>query len=431
MPKKSATGIDTRAMIPVYTAVFFLWSLWGRAWIMVPSLRNSKMQFTASAGETKEWLTTTLTILQKKMVGTLSYERVEFWTNLHFALSVVISLTLIVACIFLFKKREACVGVVRGAYVLGAIFSAFQLFLVFAGDGILNGLLQRENTFRSLTIDGLYLPTSWVYARLLLSILMVVAAGRLLVYEDRSVETYVERTMKEDKKVGRRTKVTAFLIVFAIPLVIAFGIFFLDNRSNVFIGFCIAGLAMIPFFMVFEDRKPQARELILIAVMAAIAVVGRMAFFMLPQFKPVTAVVIIAGVGLGAEAGFLTGALAGFVSNFFFGQGPWTPWQMLAFGIIGFLAGLLFKNKKKKGHRILLCLYGGLATFVIYGFIMDTSSVLQFSEGLSGTLLWSSYLTGIPFNFVHGVSTIVFLYVLADPMEKKLNRIKKKYGILE
>ena len=431
MPKKSATGIDTRAMIPVYTAVFFIWSLWGRAWIMVPSLRNSKMKFTALTVETKEWLTTTLTILQKKMVGNLSFEMVEFWTNLHFILSLVISLVLIVACIFLFKKREKCVGFVRGAYVLGVLFSGFQLFMVFAGDGILNGLLQRENTFRTLTIEGLYLPTSWVYARLLLSIFMVAAAERLLVFKEIIPETYVERTMKEDKKIGKRTKVTALLILIVIPLVIAFGIFFLDSRSNVFIGFCIAGLAMIPFFMVFEDRKPQARELILIAVMAAIAVVGRMAFFMLPQFKPVTAVVIIAGVGLGAEAGFLTGALAGFVSNFFFGQGPWTPWQMLAFGIIGFLAGLLFRKKKRKGHRLLLCIYGGIATFVIYGFIMDTSSVLQFSEGLSGTLLWSTYLTGIPFNFVHGVSTIIFLYVLAEPMEKKLNRIKKKYGILE
>ena len=101
--------------------------------------------------------------------------------------------------------------------------------------------------------------------------------------------------------------------------------------------------------------------MLLIAVMAAIAVVGRMAFFMLPQFKPVTAIVIITGISLGAEAGFLTGAVAGFVSNFFFGQGPWTPWQMFAFGIIGFLAGLLFRGKREKykKSKLILCLYGG------------------------------------------------------------------------
>ena len=83
---------------------------------------------------------------------------------------------------------------------------------------------------------------------------------------------------------------------------------------------------MLPFFMVFEDRRPQAREVVIIAAMAGLGVAGRVAFFMVPQFKPAAAVVIISGVCLGGEAGFLTGALVGFVSNFFFGQGPWTPW---------------------------------------------------------------------------------------------------------
>ena len=91
--------------------------------------------------------------------------------------------------------------------------------------------------------------------------------------------------MREDKKIGKRTKVSIFLILFAIPCLIFFGIFFLNDRSASFIALCIIGLAMIPFCMIFEDRKPQAREVLLIAVMAAIAVVGRMAFFMLPQFK--------------------------------------------------------------------------------------------------------------------------------------------------
>ena len=138
------------------------------------------------------------------------------------------------------------------------------------------------------------------------------------------------------------------LILTAIPAVIFFGIFFLNDRSDYFIFLCIIILSMLPFFLVFENRRPQAREVVVIAVMAALAVAGRAAFFMLPQFKPTAAIVIIAGVGLGAEAGFLTGALAGFVSNFFFGQGPWTPWQMFAFGIVGFLGGLIFRRKRGK-----------------------------------------------------------------------------------
>ena len=202
---------------------------------------------------------------------------------------------------------------------------------------------------------------------------------------------------------------------------------------------CIIGLAMIPFAMVFEERKPQAREILLIAVMSAIAVAGRMAFFMVPQFKPVTAIVIIAGVGLGAEAGFLTGAMAGFVSNFFFGQGPWTPWQMFSFGIIGFLAGLLFSKNKKRQlsranelfHKMCLCIYGGVATFVIYGLMMDMASIVMSSQGINWELILASILTGIPFNAIHALSTIVFLFFLAVPLERKLDRIKKKYGIME
>ena len=90
---------------------------------------------------------------------------------------------------------------------------------------------------------------------------------------------------------------------------------------------------MLPFFFLFENRRPQARELVVIAVLCAIGVAGRAAFFMVPQFKPVAAVVILAGVCFGAESGFLVGAMTAFVSNFFFGQGPWTPWQMFAFGL--------------------------------------------------------------------------------------------------
>ena len=100
--------------------------------------------------------------------------------------------------------------------------------------------------------------------------------------------------------------------------------------------------AMFPFFVRFEHKKPQARELVTIAVMSAVAVASRAAFIMVPFFKPLTGIVMITGMALGPEAGFLTGAISGFVSNFIFGQGPWTPWQMLGFGLVGFLGGVLF-----------------------------------------------------------------------------------------
>jgi energy-coupling factor transport system substrate-specific component len=152
---------------------------------------------------------------------------------------------------------------------------------------------------------------------------------------------------------------------------------------------------------------------------------------MLPQFKPVTAVVILAGVCFGGETGFLVGAVAGFVSNFFFGQGPWTPWQMFSFGIIGFLAGFLFKKGILGKTRRSLCLFGGLSAFFIYGGIVNFASVTMLTAGFSWEALAAAYISGFWFDMVHAVSTAVFLYFISLPMLEKLDRIKTKYGLME
>ena len=183
--------------------------------------------------------------------------------------------------------------------------------------------------------------------------------------------------------------------------------------------------------MVFESRKPQARELVIISALCAIAVAGRAAFFMLPQFKPVTALVIIAGMCFGGETGFLVGAIAGFVSNFFFGQGPWTPWQMFAFGIIGFIAGILFRKGLLRKTRLSLCIFGFFAALVIYGGIMNPASVLMYQEKITKEMILYAYITGMPFDLVHAASTSFFLWFVAEPMIDKLERIKVKYGLIE
>lgn len=322
----------------------------------------------------------------------------------------------------------------RFLFGVSVLFCLAGVWGFYKGNCLINAKMGRADTFVNLTADSYLQLTSYVYAQIFLSVFMIFAVKSLLDTEkEYSAVMYMERTVKEDKGLGKRTKLSILLILFGIPAVIAFGVLFLNDRSSVFIGMCIVILAMLPFAMVFEDRKPQARELLLIAVMAALEVVGRMAFFMLPQFKPVAALVIITGVSLGAEAGFLTGAVGSFVSNFFFGQGPWTPWQMFAFGIIGFLAGILFRGKSEetKANRILLSIYGGFAVFIIYGFVVDCSSAINFSSGFSLKNLWVVILSGLPFNFAHGVSTVIFLYILAKPMCRKLSRIKRKYGIME
>lgn len=235
----------------------------------------------------------------------------------------------------------------------------------------------------------------------------------------------------KDNSLSRRTLVSAIIILIAIPLTILFGVFFLDDRKYYFISLLIIIYTMIPFAMIFEKRKPQARELVLIAVLTAIAVAGRGAFFMLPQFKPVVAIVVITGVSLGPESGFLVGALTGFVSNFFFGQGPWTPWQMFCFGIIGFLAGVLFQKGIINKTRLSLCIYGGLSTFFIYGGIIDIGSLLMFTSKFSWKALLATYISGFWFNIVHAIATVFFLYILSQPMLEKLDRIKIKYGLMQ
>ena len=235
----------------------------------------------------------------------------------------------------------------------------------------------------------------------------------------------------KENTLNRRTFVSAILILLVIPVTILFGVFFLDDRKYYFISLLIIIYTMIPFIMIFERREPQVRELVLIAVLTAIAVAGRGAFFMVPQFKPVVAIVIITGVSLGAESGFLVGALTGFVSNFFFGQGPWTPWQMFCFGIIGFLAGILFQKGILKKTKLSLCVYGGLSTFFIYGGIIDIGSLLMFTSHFSWKALLATYISGFWFNIVHAIATVFFLYILSQPMLEKLDRIKTKYGLIE
>lgn len=246
--------------------------------------------------------------------------------------------------------------------------------------------------------------------------------------QEKLSDTQVE---EGERELSKRTVAASFMILLAIPLTIWFGIYYLNDRQYYIISTMVIFETMIPFVMVFESRKPQARELVIISVLCAIAVAGRAAFFMVPQFKPLVAVVIIAGVCFGGEAGFLVGAVSGFVSNFFFAQGPYTPWQMFSFGIIGFLAGVLFRKGLLLREKKALCIFGGLATFIIYGGIMNPASVIIFQSKITKETLIASYISGVPFDLIHAAATVIFLYIISEPMLEKLDRIKIKYGLLK
>ena len=236
---------------------------------------------------------------------------------------------------------------------------------------------------------------------------------------------------KHKGKLSKRTIASMFLILILIPVTIWIGITLFDDRKYFVISLAIAVYCMLPFFLIFEGRKPQARELLTIAVLVAIAVAGRAAFFMVPSFKPVVAVTIISAVCFGAESGFLVGALSMLSSNMLFGQGPWTPWQMFAAGIIGFLAGILFQKGWLKARKISLCFYGFLATVFIYGGIMNPASLVMTSYAITKRNLLAIYMSGLPVDLVHASATVIFLWVASKPMIEKLERIKVKYGMIE
>lgn len=231
-------------------------------------------------------------------------------------------------------------------------------------------------------------------------------------------------------KLSKRLGISMLFSLIAIVATVYAGVFGFESRRYYFLSLLIVLEAVVPFCISFERRKPRARELITVSVLCAIAVAGRAAFFMVPQFKPVAAIVIIAGVAFGGECGFLVGALSGFASNFFFGQGPWAPWQMLAFGAIGLLAGVFSSMRILKNNRILLSVFGFAATLIIYGGIMNPASVLMWQHTPTVEMLLSSYVVGLPFDVIHAASTAFFLWFISHPMLEKLERIKIKYNVL-
>ena len=186
--------------------------------------------------------------------------------------------------------------------------------------------------------------------------------------------------------------------------------------------------AMLPFFLTFERRKPRARELVVTAVLCALGVAGRAAFFMLPQCKPVLALTILAGAALGGETGFLVGAVTMLVSNILFSQGPWTPWQMLGMGLCGFLAGLAFRRGGLPRKREALCAYGAVSAFLVYGILLNAYSALL----ATGALTWQSLAvycaSGFAMDAVQAISTVIFLWFFTEPMLDKLERVKIKYS---
>jgi len=229
----------------------------------------------------------------------------------------------------------------------------------------------------------------------------------------------------------RYKKLTAVFTAAAILISLILLVFYAYKKKTGYalLSALVVTLFILPFFMSLEMRKPKARDIVPIAVMAALGTVGRMLFVWAPNFKPTTAIIIISGMAFGPQAGFLTGAVSALASNFFFGQGPWTPWQMLAWGLCGLLAGLLKNIGVIRGTKTLM-VYGFLASF-LFGLIMNC----YFIFGFVSPITWGAVITALAASFgmdlTHALSTVVFLFLLGSIWLKKLERIKVKFGVLQ
>lgn len=208
----------------------------------------------------------------------------------------------------------------------------------------------------------------------------------------------------------------------AMPALVLLGALVFDEKRHLIVSFGMTCMALLFFLTGFEKQRIGARRMVIVAVMTALCIVGRF----IPLFKPITALTVITAMYLGGEAGFLVGALAAVLSNFYFGQGPWTAFQMLAWGFIGLGAGWLAPRLKKR--RWLLLTYGMFAG-VAFSLIMDVWTVLWVGDGFDWGLYAASIVTALPYTALYALSNFLFLFFLAKPFGEKLARVKRKYGI--
>lgn len=232
-----------------------------------------------------------------------------------------------------------------------------------------------------------------------------------------------------------------------VPVVLVSCLFFQFDQTAL-LTLLVVIAALVVFFARFELSKPSLRQIMPAVIMGALTAVGRILFAPIPNFKPVTAICIVAGIVFGRHVGFVTGALAALVSNFFFGQGPWTPWQMYAWGLTGYFAGVLADaglfgmhadaaqadNRERGTHasalkqQLPLYIYGVVAS-LLYGFILNTWTLSGFAQPLTWQVALATYGAGLAFDIIHAASTVTFLAVIMIPWRRKLERIKRKYAL--
>lgn len=223
---------------------------------------------------------------------------------------------------------------------------------------------------------------------------------------------------------------TYLLVMSLIMLLLLVGsIVFFHYRSYLLLSLLLLGCVMLPFFARFEVRDMSGREVVILAMLAAIAAVGRVPFAGLPSVQPTSFVIMLAGLVFGVESGFIVGAVAAVASNVFLGQGPWTPWQMYAWGMLGMTAGWL-RNSWWMQPVWGKCLFGFVWGY-LFGWFMNMWIIVSNLESFSWEFFFGIYVSSLYFDLAHGLSNVFFILLFGASWLRILDRFKLKYGLLE
>jgi len=269
-----------------------------------------------------------------------------------------------------------------------------------------------------------------------MSTIQEVPKGRDSVSSQRQDDASPEHPVPDDRVVSMRPErlLTCVLygaevpVLIAVPLLLGVCAYFQVDQAGLLtliMTFVCIGL----FFINFERSTPGLRQVMPIVVLVALACAGRILFAPFPSIKPVSAICILAGVVFGRRSGFMVGALSALVSNFFFGQGPWTPWQMYAWGLVGYVAGVL-STHGAFDHRGVLGVYG-FASALGYGFILNSWYIVAYVHPITIPAAVLAYGAGIVFDIMHGTATVAFLAAIYLPWKVKLERIQRKYALCD
>lgn len=230
-------------------------------------------------------------------------------------------------------------------------------------------------------------------------------------------------------KLKRLNLISAIFFAVIIPVSVLIFAKAFSSKNYLASSLVVILLSLIPFFAWFEKRKIKTSEIVTVSMMIALSIAGRAAFAFVPQVKPMCALVIVTAIAFGPNVGFITGAVSMFISNFIFGQGMFTPFQMLGMGLVGFFSAIVFYEKSYSKNRLAVSIIGGILCFAVYGFIVDSCSVLMMVTEYSAKSVLAIYASGVPFNLIHAVTTAIVLFFINKPMNDKFTRLRTKYGI--